>query len=130
VVRLDNTIRFAGQSLQLPPGSAGRSFAHCRVEVRELLDGRCLVLHHDRLVLERPAPAAPFELVPHGTANPKLNLPVRRAVARPPQSTPRPWGSRAHLDSIKPAADHPFRRSYKNLRRKEGPKGVSFSRRS
>lgn len=130
VVRLDNTVCFAGQSLQLPPGPGGRSFAHCRVEVRELLDGRCLIFHQERLVFERSAPACGFELVPHGTAQYNLNLPVRRRVARPPRPARPKAGSRAYLASIMPAASHPFRRSYKALRRKEAPKGVSLSRRS
>lgn len=64
VVGRDNVVSIPGHALQLPPGPHRRSHAHARVEVRELLDGRLLVLHHDRVLLEQPAPAGTFTLVP------------------------------------------------------------------
>ena len=49
VVARDNTIRLGHRLIAVPPGAHHRSFARCRVEVRELLDG-----HYGR-VLRRPA---------------------------------------------------------------------------
>jgi transposase len=131
VVRLDNTVTLAGQSLQLPPGPGGRSYAHCRVEVRELLDGRCLVFHQERLVLERPAPDPPCQLVPRGNApRERAQRPVRQPLPRKPKPATNPLGSAAYLASIKPSDRHPFRRSYETIPqyRKEEP-GGSLSRR-
>lgn len=67
VVSRDNVVSIPGHLLQLPPGSYRRSFANTRVEVRELLDGRLLVLHQDRVLLEQPAPDRGFTLVPRGS---------------------------------------------------------------
>ena len=39
VVAADNTVRFAGQTLQLLPGLDRMSYAHARVQVQERLDG-------------------------------------------------------------------------------------------
>jgi hypothetical protein len=131
VVRLDNTVTLAGESLQLPPGPGGRSYAHGRVEVRELLDGRCLVFHQERLVLERPAPSEAFHLMPRGSTRPRFQGPPRQPAPRAPRPKTRARGSTAYLASIKPSADHPFRRSYETIPqyRKEEPKGGSLSRR-
>lgn len=68
VVARDNVVSIPGHTLQLPPGTLRRSFAHQRVEVRELLDGRLLVLHQGRVLLEQPAPHGPFTLVPRASA--------------------------------------------------------------
>lgn len=40
VVARDNTVTLPGRWIQLPPGPRGRSWQRCRVEARELLDGR------------------------------------------------------------------------------------------
>jgi transposase len=63
VVARDNTVRVAGRWVQVPPGPSGRSFHKARVEVRELLDGRMLVLHPKHgLIAEQPSPNADFML--------------------------------------------------------------------
>lgn len=131
VVRLDNTVVLANEVLQLPPGPQQRSYAHCRVEVHELLDGRRLILHQGHLLLERPAPPGPFQLAPR-----RVGSRFTRHPAPPPQRAPRTVlpprpqrGTVAHLRSIKPAIDHPFRRSYQTITRREAPTGVSLSRR-
>jgi hypothetical protein len=130
VVRLDNTVMLAGDTLQIPPGPHGRSSAHNRVEVRELLDGRRMVLYQDRILLEQPAPAGAFELVPRASARERTQSvqAVPRRVATPKPARPK-RGTVAYLASIKPAADHPFRRPYKGSaqKRKEEAPGVSLS---
>ena len=133
VVRLDNTVVLANAVLQLPPGPAQRSFAQCRVEVHELLDGRRLVLHQGRLLLECPAPPGAFHLVPRAASSKVARQPAPpQHVPRTPQPSPPPRpqrGTVAYLRSIKPSSDHPFRRSYETIPRKGAPRGVSLSRR-
>jgi transposase len=43
----DNTVTIPGRWIQLPPGPRRRSWHRCRVQVRELLDGRLRVCHPD-----------------------------------------------------------------------------------
>jgi transposase len=64
VVARDNTVRLGARWLQIPPGPRGHSYAGCRVELRELLDGRLVVLYQDTLLAVQPAPASPFVLTP------------------------------------------------------------------
>ncbi len=68
VVARDNTVTLPGRWIQIPPGPHQRSFHGCRVEVRELLDGRLRVRYQDRLIAEQPAPPEPFLLVPRESA--------------------------------------------------------------
>jgi transposase len=101
VVARDNTIRLGRRLLAIPPGPFQRSFARCRVEVRELLDGRTVVFYAGRLIAQQPAPPA-FTLVPHAAPHRALPPapPARRALqaaladlaaATPRRSTPHPW---------------------------------------
>lgn len=62
-VARDNTVTVHGRWIQIPPGPHRRSFHSCRVEVRELLDGRLQVRHRDRLIAEQPAPPGAFVLL-------------------------------------------------------------------
>ena len=64
LVARDNTVRLGPRWLQIPPGPRGRSYAGCRVELRELLDGRLVVRYQDRLLAAQSAPAPTFVLTP------------------------------------------------------------------
>ena len=121
VVGRDNVVSIPGCTLQIPPGPHQRSYARARVEVRELLDGRLLVLRDDRILLEQPAPAEPFSLVPRDSARPQrrsrrdngLRISLRiddPVVPRPP--SPAPAGDRAAVarDRSRPTATHPWKR--------------------
>ncbi len=68
LVARDNTVSIPGRWIQIPPGPHRRSWQAARVEVRELLDGRLLVLHprHGRIA-EQPAPPGPFTFEPRHT---------------------------------------------------------------
>ena len=68
---------------RLPPGPRGRSCAGCRVEVRELLDGRLLALYHDAVLAAQAAPSAAFSPVPRR----------RRALTATATARPRPRAS-------------------------------------
>jgi hypothetical protein len=63
-VARDNTVRVTSRWVQLPPGPRGRSYAGCRVEVRELLDGRLMVFYQGALLVTQSSPDADFILTP------------------------------------------------------------------
>lgn len=49
-VRNDNTVRLGGTVIDIPPGPRERSYAHAKVEVRQLLDGSWRVYYRDALL--------------------------------------------------------------------------------
>jgi len=122
-VTLDNTVTFFGERIAIPPGPGARSYARRSVEVRELLDGRILVLEGTKVVAERAAPAGTFILDTHrGEGERKRRNIVGRAtppkppkITRAPKSTAHPQGPR-----------HPWKRSFKTIpqRRPGGVEGV------
>ena len=63
-VARDNTVRLGARWVQIPPGRGGRSYAGCRVDVRELLDGQLLVFYQNALLVHQPSPSATFVLKP------------------------------------------------------------------
>jgi len=63
-VAADNTVRLGLRGLQLPPGPRRRSWAGLRVELRELLDGRLVVLHDAHVLATQPSPGPAFVLRP------------------------------------------------------------------
>lgn len=99
VVAADNTVQFAGQSLQLLADSARASYARAAVEVHERLDGSVAVYYQDRCLSSRPAPpAAP---VLRARTGPRLSLPPADA---------RQAGTPRRHDGKRPTADHPWKR--------------------
>ena len=108
LVARDNTVRLGARWVQLPPGPDGRSWAGCRVELRELVDGRLLVFAGDHVIAARAAPPA-FVLRPrqlssrdarttHHEPVPSPRSRVTPAAARPP----------VRLAPSRPARDHPW----------------------
>jgi hypothetical protein len=63
-VARDNTVHLGARWVQIPRGPRGRSYAGCRVEVRERLDGALRVLYHATLLASQPSPAPAFVLRP------------------------------------------------------------------
>ena len=99
VVARDNTVRIEDRVVQIPPGPHRRSFHPARVEVRELLDGRLLVLHpRVGLLAEQPAAGPDFSLQPRR---------VRRSNCRP-AGTDAP-GSRQSPERPRPRVTTPPR---------------------
>jgi hypothetical protein len=64
LVARDNTVSLGPRTLQIPPGPGRRSYAGCRVELRELLDGRLLALYQTVLIARQPSPGRLFVLKP------------------------------------------------------------------
>jgi len=131
----DNTVRVGPRWVQIPPGPGGRSYAGCRAEVRELLDGRLLVFYQDRCLATLPSPGAAFVLRPRSAPSAQRGRPARSgsppAIAprlqeprsgrgplspSPPKSTP-PTTRRDRRSSSKPAPTHPWRTTFSRRRR-------------
>jgi transposase len=114
VVARDNVVRLGPRAIAIPPGPQRRSSAHCRVEVRELLDGRVFVFAEGRLLASSAAPGSDFTLVPR--RSPQVDR-RRPQPARPP----RPRGLTAALQTL--AASVPVRSPSSHVWRR-----VPFSR--
>jgi transposase len=131
-VARDNTVHLGLRWVQLP---AARSYAGCRVEVRECLDGRLLVDYHGQRLATQPPPGPDFVLRPrHLTGSERRRLghpapaPARsRQAARPRRDRSAP-ARPARARPGPPQPTHPWRRPYnaRLLRRK----GMTVSRRS
>lgn len=107
VVARDNTVRLGPRWVQIPPGPHGRSYAGRRVEVRELLDGRLMVLLDGHPLGQGAAPAGDFTLVPR-------SRPSAQRRARP-AAAPRLDRALAQLAAALPSRSprrHPWRRAY------------------
>jgi len=132
-VARDNTVHLATRGIQIPPGPGRRSYAGCRVEVRELLDGRVMVFYRGARVAVQPAPATPFVLKPRSAPGghrvlrqrerrraatelrtalqtlQRLTTPRRpaRTAAAPTPSIPRRAPREAPADPPRPPRSHP-----------------------
>jgi len=120
VVARDNTTSIPGRWAQVPPGPRRRSWHKARVEVRELLDGRLLVLHSTHgLIGEQPTPGPAFTLESRGASRSKRarvhdrlagsrHSPDRPALPSAPR--PKPTGIGTLTNIRRPGANHPWDR--------------------
>ena len=123
-VAADNTVRLGLRGLQLPPGPRHRSWAGLRVELRELLDGRLVVLHDARVLATLPTPGPAFILRPRRgqrAVTRRARAPQRRATtggryggsgrnpafSRSPHSPPA-----APRPVARPTRAHPWRKGF------------------
>jgi transposase len=133
----DNTVRLVDRRIQIP-ATRGRSYAGCRVELRELLSGELVVLYHDALLATQRWPG-PFTLKPRraptadrlplrGRARRELRQALaelaRVRVSSPtapptrPPSTPSalsPHSAQRRAPDV-PAPTHPWRRPFSRRR--------------
>ena len=104
-VAADNTIRFAGRTLQLLPGLQRPSYAHASVEVQERLDGSLLVCYRGETIAFVQAPDNPVKLRARKTRSvPHVETPRKPAV---------PASTNMCSHHRKPGPNHPWRRSLK-----------------
>ena len=80
-VARDNTLRLGPRLVQIPRGPRGRSYARRRVAVRELLDGRLVVLADAQIIARAPTPGPDFTLTPR--SHPSAQRPRPRRPAPP-----------------------------------------------
>jgi hypothetical protein len=124
-VARDNTVHLGSRWIQLPPGPHHRSYARCRVELRELLDGRLVVLHEGAILATQPAPVD-FILKPRSAPCAERHRSAQRphptqhapGPARPAPPAPDPPGPTPPRSTDapprrvpRPAARHPWRRA-------------------
>jgi hypothetical protein len=113
VVARDNTVRVGPRVLQIPRGPAGRSYARRRVDIRELLDGRVVLLVDGPIIARSAAPAGAFTLAPRRGPHA-----ARPAVARRPERSASSRSLRHALAALATALPptsprrHPWRLGY------------------
>ena len=123
VVARDHTVSIPGRLMQLPRGCC---CSGASVELRELLDGRLLVLRHGRLIAQQPAPPTPFILTPREARRRRRLATLGIDLQGSPRNhdlpsahikTPTPPHPKPKADPCpkRPAPDHPWRRSYDPL---------------
>jgi winged helix-turn helix protein len=121
----DHTVRIGSRRINLPAPSRGRSWAGCRVDVRELLSGELVVLYHDVPLATQPW-HGPFALIPRSA--PSNDRRRQRAIPRQTSAGASP--ARASASELRPsltinndrdlrtptrrrpAPDHPWRTSH------------------
>jgi len=94
------------RTIQIPPGSGGRSFAGCRVQLRELLDGRITVHYQNQIIATAPAPEGPFRLSPR----PHHRNCHKAQIEKPAALTQKKKRSLLPTHYRKPAPNHPWKR--------------------
>ncbi len=124
-VARDNTVRLGIRWVQIPRGPGGRSYAGCRVQLRECLDGRLVLFYENVRLASQPAPGPDFVLRARYAPSADRGRPLRASrndsqqggrplgmaenrasstrVARPAPSGPHP---------NRPAPTHPWRRAF------------------
>jgi transposase len=106
VVANDNAISFSGQRLSIEPGPHRRSYARCRVQVHQLLNGQLLVCYQSKPIARfKPLLAGPPTLGKFTPADPqpvKTRITTNRQIRQ--SVTPQ--------QPYKPAPDHPWRKLF------------------
>lgn len=121
-VARDNTVRLGPRLVQIPRGPAGRSYAGCRVEVRECLDGRLLIDYQGRRLVTAAVPTADFVLLPRRAQRLRASrsaseeggryLPLAR------QSRSEPPAALVAMAPADSSGRHPWRHTFSRRQRK------------
>lgn len=93
MVGADNVVSFERHRLQIVPTNGRASYAKCRVEVHQRLDGSLMIYYQGKCLTTRVAPPEPFVL----RAQVKAAEPIAAGIASPAVLRRRP------------APDHPWR---------------------
>ena len=108
-VARDNTVRLGPRLVQIPRGPHGRSYAGCRVDLRECLDGRLLVDYQGTRLATAPAPAGEFTLIPGRAQRLRASRSSSDAGGRPLPLGQNHAAARAALAALAAALPHPVR---------------------
>ena len=107
----DNTVRLEERLVQITAGPYSRSYAGCRVQLQERLDGSLVVLYQGKAIARQEAQSqAPLRTRRRARGR---ELPADEVTIKPSQlaaakDAPRPAKA---AKPAKPAPDHPWRRS-------------------
>ena len=120
----DNTVRLEERLVQIAPGPRRRSYAGCRVELQERLDGELVVVYQHTVIARQPA-------VPGSVVAPRQRRRGRELTADPPPPRRQPQ-TVANVDLpadllIPLISEHPWRRDLM-MRRKDKNKGPQRQR--
>jgi hypothetical protein len=108
----DNTVRLEERLVHIPPGPGGRSYAGCRVQLQERLDGSLSVHYQDREIARQTASSeAPLRARRRRKQQQQPLQP--RQLSLQTTQTPAPRTTTASTHPGKPAPDHPWRRSFR-----------------
>ena len=118
MVARDNTVRLGPRWVQIPRGPHGRSYARCRVDVRECLDGRLLVDYQGHRLVTAAAAAGDFVLIPRRAQRLRASQSAAEEGSRH-----LPLGHNGRSSAIaalmalardlrRPARPHPWRRTF------------------
>ena len=120
----DNTVRLEERLVQIPPGPRRRSYARCRVELQERLDGALVVLYDGMIIARQPGHGTAPLRARHRSRGRELpaDPPLRRPAAAPVPEVDLP----ADL-LVRVVSEHPWRRDLM-LHRKDKKKGPQRQR--
>jgi transposase len=124
----DHTVRLESRLVQIPRGPHGRSYAGCRVELRECLDGRLLVDYQGTRLTTAPAPSADFILVPRRVQRLRASRSSSDEGGRHlPLGSNGASAARAALAALaahlrRPARPHPWRQTFSRRQRQRQPR--------
>lgn len=122
-VARDNTVRLGARVVRIPRGPHGRSYAGCRVELRECLDGRLLVDYQGHRLTTSSAAATDFVLVPQRGQRPRASRTASDEGGRYPplrqngRSSPIAALTALAQSLRRPARLHPWRRPFSRRER-------------
>ena len=113
----DNTVRLQERLVQIPPGPGRRSYAGCRVQLQERLDGSLAVVYQDRVLARQVSASTGSPLRARRKGNPTS------ADYIEPASRPSPTASTlATRAKHKPPTTHPWRTLVLATNRQRGDK--------
>jgi transposase len=122
-VARDNTVRLGPRLVQIPRGAHGRSYAGCRVELRECLDGRLLVDYQGGRLATASAPTGDFVLVPRRAQRLRASRSAAEEGGRPlplaPTERSSPIAALTELAQHlrRAARPHPWRQTFSRRQR-------------
>lgn len=106
----DNTVRLEERRVDVPPGPGGRSYAGCRVQLQERLDGSLVVVYRQRVIARQGPLPAPLRARKRYRGRELPAAAAARSAGAAPPPPAKTSGTREWHDGTKPAPWHPWRR--------------------
>lgn len=108
----DHTVRLDGHLLQVPPGPGRRSYAGCRVQLQERLDGSLVVAYLGQVIAHQATtdPSAPLRARHRRPGKERAPGAAAAAVATKTAASALSPANQRPAKLIKPSTVHPWRR--------------------